>query len=284
VVSRGCLLVGAALLLSVFGAAAHLGIRPATAQQAACGTNRWDIKTLTDPSVGDIDLTQVISVNISTLAALPLPDTVPASSRYDPYETTVYTISGELVQASLQPDHDIVLELEDPDTGDTITAAIPDAAQCATGASPQLVHLMEQARQAFVQGYGLPSPGSPMPLSGTAAVVGVGFLDPVLGQDGEASNGMELHPVLDFEPQGASGSGGQTAGGPATATATVSPTPSSAGSPQHDYYVDAKSNQPLIYCASDPALVEELHRDLVAFPSLDAAVAGYPGYRLNQPC
>jgi len=281
VVSRGCLLATVALLL-VTPAVDGLGIRAATAQQAACGSNRWDVKTLTDSSAGNVDLTQIISVNISTLAALPPPDTLPTSSRYDPYETTVYTISGELVQASLQPDHDIVIEMEDPDTGDTMTAAIPDAAQCATGASPQFVHLMEQARSAFVQAYGLPAQGSPTPLSGTAALVGVGFLDPILGQDGEASNGMELHPVLDFEPQGAPANGSQTGGGPPTAT--PSPTPSAAGSGQHDYYVDAKSNQSLIYCATDPALAAGLHRDLVAFPSLESAVAAYPGYRLNQPC
>jgi hypothetical protein len=196
--------------------------RPAVAQAPACGSNRWDVKTLTDASVGNIDLSQIISVNISTLAALPAPDPAPGGTRFDPYETTVYTISGIMVQASLQPDHDIVLEMEDSDTGDTITVAFPDAAQCATGASAQFLQLMEAARSAFVQAYGMPSAGAPISLNGAASVVGVGFLDPVLGQPGQASNGMELHPVLGFESVGGSNAGGSSS------VASPSPTPTAA--------------------------------------------------------
>jgi hypothetical protein len=169
------------------------------AQQSGCTGSRWDVKTLTDADVGDVDLTRVIGVNISTLAAIPPPDPLPDNSRFDPYETTIYTVTGNVINARLQPDHDIVLVLQDANTGDTMSVNFPDAAQCATGAAPQFLSLMEQARTAFVQAFGMPGPSGSTPLRGSATVTGVGFLDQVQGQDGEAPNGFELHPVLQLQ-------------------------------------------------------------------------------------
>jgi hypothetical protein len=263
------------------------------AQTPDCGTDRQDVETLSDPDVSSIDLTQIIGVNISTLAALPPPDPLPTDSRFNPYETTVYSTTGDLIQAQMQPDQDIVVEMEDPTTGDTMTVAIPDAAQCATGASPQFIQLMEQARSAFVQNFGTPSAGAPMPLSGSAAVIGVGFLDPVLGQQGEASNGFELHPLLDFEPSSAT----LPAAPPASVTPSATPTPeatatpapaslpqTSATPPAHRYYVNKNGSQQVIYCDTDPALQTPGQQMYVVFSSLDAALAAYPGYQLDEAC
>lgn len=204
----------AAAVLLLFGSRASLAPN-ARAQQAGCGGDRWDVKTLTDAKASNIDLTQVIGVNISTLAAIPPPDPLPDNSRFDPYETTIYSIRGNVVEARLQPDHDIVLVLQDPNTGDTMTVNFPDAAQCATGAPPQFLNLIEQARDAFVQAFGIPSSSGSTPLSGTATATGVGFLDQVQGQEGEAPNGFELHPVLQFQTSSA------TVTGTALATGTA---------------------------------------------------------------
>lgn len=41
--------------------------------------------------------------------------------------------------------------------------------------------------------------GSLWTLQGTATIVGVAFFDPIHGQGGVAQNGIELHPVLQFQ-------------------------------------------------------------------------------------
>src|SRR5438105_11301165 len=92
----------AAAVLLLFGSRASLA-PSARAQQAGCGGDRWDVKTLADAKATNIDLTQVIGVNISTLAAIPPPDPLPDNSRSDPYETTIYTTRGNVVEARLQP-------------------------------------------------------------------------------------------------------------------------------------------------------------------------------------
>jgi hypothetical protein len=190
-------LATAALLGLLLNSPAHV-----QSQSAGCGSDRWNVKTLSDPSVGDIDLSRSIGVNISTLVAAPVPDSLPPDARFDPYETTIYTTSADLVEARLQPDGDIVLVIEDPNSGTTMTAAFPDVTNCAQGADPSLAAFMQKARSAFVQAFGMPVAGSPLALSGVAQVTGVGFIDPVLGQDGEAASGLEFHPILDFETAG----------------------------------------------------------------------------------
>lgn len=279
----------------------HAAVPPTVrAQPSPCGTGRWGVKTLSDPDAGNVDLTQVIGVNISTLAAIPVPDPAPDQGRYDPLETTIYTTTADLVEARLQPDHDIVVVLQDPISGDTMTAAFPDAAQCAAGADAKFMTLMEQARNAFVQAFGMPGTAGFTPLSGFAQITGIGFFDPVQGQHGEAPNGFELHPVLDFRTDAGTGAGAAGAVGvsaqgatvvqpalpamSATAVTPASPAQSSSSAVPHRYYVDTAGSAGAIYCDNDPALPFAGRRNLVAFRSLDLALAAFPGYRLNRPC
>jgi len=97
-----------------------------------------------------------------------VPDPAPDHGRDDPLETTIYTTTADLVEAHLQPDHDIVVVIQDPVSSDTMTVAFPDAAQCAAGADAKFMTLMEQARNAFVQDFGMPSAAGFTPLSGFA--------------------------------------------------------------------------------------------------------------------
>ena len=68
---------------------------------------------------------------------------------------------------------------------------------------------MKQARDDFAALCGLPSwatrttKASPRPLSGSAAVTGVGFFDLKHGtpQVGVAPNNIELHPLLQFSAE-----------------------------------------------------------------------------------
>ena len=211
-----------------------VGLRPlpvsrAAAQPAGCGSDRPDVATLTDAKAGDVDLTQLIGVNISTLAAIPPPDPLPDNARYDPYETTIYGFRADLLKAHLQDDGEIVLVVQDPNTDDSMTVYFPDAATCATGAAPQLLDLMQQARDAFVQAYGMPSSSGYTPLSGTATVIGVGFLDQTQGQEGEAPNGFELRPVLQFQTSNAAAPGSPLVRG--SGEAALSPLPITTSAP-----------------------------------------------------
>ena len=56
---------------------------------------------------------------------------------------------------------------------------------------------MAHARADLVAACGEPG-DSPVDLTGTATVTGVGFFDVLHGQAGVAPNGIELHPALTF--------------------------------------------------------------------------------------
>ena len=174
------------------------------AQNLPCSGPRADVQTLTDPNVSDIDWTQIIGVHVSSLAAFPLPDQLPARSRFNPYETTVYRAAVQLVSASLGPNQEIDVVVADPDGGQTVTVVLPDAGGCAQGADPAILQYMQQARQQFVAALGMPGPGAPITLSGQAVVTGLGFvkLDAYGGDQsafGGDQVGIELSPVLDFQ-------------------------------------------------------------------------------------
>jgi hypothetical protein len=284
-------LVGSVLLavaLAGFGSG-----QLARAGGAGCGTDRPDVGTLTDANAGSVDTSQIIGAHISTLAAVPIPDDLPANARFNPYETTVWSTIGNLVKAQIGPGQAIDVTLADPTTGDTFMAVFPDAARCAQGADPSLLQLMEQARQTFVQAFGTPSSDG-MTLNGTASVIGVGFISAATetGQGGSGS-GIEIYPVLDFEIA----PGTVPSAAPATGTPVSTPSPETAATPQpqmapaqrtpapaHLYYVDTAALSATIYCDSDPALLRTGRRTLRVFRSFDLAIEAYPNYRLNRPC
>jgi hypothetical protein len=71
---------------------------------------------------------------------------------------------------------------------------------CAPTADPAPRAEMRAARAAFTAACGQPDPAAFRRLSGSARITGVGFFDVLHGQTGVAPNGIELHPVLHFEP------------------------------------------------------------------------------------
>jgi hypothetical protein len=196
---RSLTLIVAALAVMLL----RLGATAPALAQTGCGADRPDVQTLTDANAGDIDTNQLIGVNLSTLASLPIPEGVAAGTRYNPYETTVWETLGQLVQAQLDPSGAIDVTLSDPEGGDTITVVFPDAADCAGSADPAMLQLMEQARAAFLQAYGAPPASGVQPLSGTVEVAGVGFIAAGSSADqGGTGSGIELSPVLAFAPAG----------------------------------------------------------------------------------
>jgi hypothetical protein len=191
-------------------------------QGGACQGRREDIMTLTDPNIADIDPTQIIGVHASALASFPLPADLPDESRFDPYETTIYTTAGNLVSAALAPDQSIELVLADPDTNLSITVVFPDADTCAQSTDANALQLMQAARQKVISTLGMPSASGPTPLTGQAIVTGIGFIDQSVAEQG--NTGIKLAPVLDiqFDPSAAAATG-QGAGQESTPSASATP-------------------------------------------------------------
>ena len=87
----------------------------------------------------------------------------------------------------------------------------------------------------------------------------------------------------------------EAAGSPAANKITVLPTSGSGtvsstapappiGVGGHTFYASTASNASTIYCDTDPGWQRLSVRNLVSFPSPDAAMAALPGYHWHQPC
>jgi hypothetical protein len=204
------------------GLISHLGPgvgATATPAGAACGVERWAVKTLSDADANSVNFTPVTS-SVGQLRALPRPGSLPPNSRIAPTELTVFSVTAQLVEFKLEDDRDIHLVIADQnDSSLTMIVEFPDATTCSGAVSSAHAQAMRSARAALVAAEGSPSASHFTSLSGTVTVTGVGFFDFLHGQTGVAPNGIELHPVLSFSLQG---------GGPQP---TVAPTPTSLPGP-----------------------------------------------------
>jgi hypothetical protein len=156
---------------------------------AACGVERWHVKTGTDPQAVALSLTPV-PATVTTLAAMPAPAVLPSDARIPPAETTVYQVPATLTGVKLEADSDYHLILSA--AGHTMIAEIPDPA--CVGSSSPLLPGIELARTEMDARY---RPGAQWLHPGVPVIVtGAGFFDSLHGQTGVAPNGIELHPVL----------------------------------------------------------------------------------------
>lgn len=172
-------LVSIALLLVPFGA-------------AACGHERWAVKTGTDRDAGKIHLQPVIRTTVAKLDALRAPAHLPARRRIRPVETHVYRVRATLIEYKRERDDDYHLVLRGR-SGQTMIAEIP-APHCVGSASP-LAAGIARARREFNAHYHVTD--SFHHVHRRVEVAGVGFFDFHHGQTGVAPNAIELHPVLD---------------------------------------------------------------------------------------
>jgi hypothetical protein len=101
---------------------------------AACGVERWNVKTGMDPDARAVDLRHVVATSIFHMRALPAPVTLPANRRIRPVETTVYALDGVLIRYKQETDSDYHLVLSDSG-GRTMIAEIP-APDCLYKSSP----------------------------------------------------------------------------------------------------------------------------------------------------
>jgi hypothetical protein len=163
-----------------------------------CGTERWDVKTLTDPARFSVNLKKVRSSTVTSLSKIH-PSSQIAERR--PEEKQVYRINvifdslpGKKLGFKLEDDSDIHLAVRDS-AGTTMIVEFPDPA-CTVGARYRLA--MKRARAALIAACGQPPRGSYRELHGTATITGVFFFDFFHHQRGVSPNVSELHPVLGF--------------------------------------------------------------------------------------
>ena len=170
-----------------------------TASLAQCGTERWPVKTLNDPSVREIHFIP----QETTIHTLREPKAPPDLRKINPAlrldaEKQVYTVKALLIGFKREGDSDYHLVLADPvDRKKTMIAEIP-APTCAN----KKYAAQFKAATAFIESLGHATPkfktlAKPVPVT----VTGVFFFDFIHGQDGVALNGAELHPVLEIAAQ-----------------------------------------------------------------------------------
>ncbi len=153
----------------------------------ACGTERWDIKTGTDPYTSSVSLVPEPNT-IEALVALAAAGG--GTMRESPTETTLWELK-DVTLTELKSESDSDYHMVISDGTHTMIAEIPYPT-CATG-SPWLCFI-QSARSEIDAKYSVSS--SPQYPAAVMTVRGVGFFDYLHGQNGVAPNAIELHPVL----------------------------------------------------------------------------------------
>ncbi len=164
-----------------------------------CGTERWMVKTLSDPDRDCVSL-NVVDATVEDLAALPEPPRRPKQGRVRPVECTVYRVEAYL------GGWDRLMKLEND--GDdhmvlfgrlnqrvSIIAEIPNP-ECDGACRSGFAARFGAARAMLEAGVQRVNPND---LPVLVRVTGVGFFDYRHHQIGVAPNAFELHPVLSIE-------------------------------------------------------------------------------------
>ena len=142
---------------------------------AACGVERWNIKTLKDrPTLLPAKLVTMRYL-VTRRAPASLPDT------RLPFERHVFTAFARVTLVRPEDDGDFHIVLQGG-SSHMIQAPSPS---CTAGAKPALRHAMTGAH-------------THVRLCTRAKVTGVAFFDFKHGQTGVAPNAIELHPILGF--------------------------------------------------------------------------------------
>jgi hypothetical protein len=161
---------------------------------AACGVERWSVKTLADADAGRVNLSPT-ATTVSRLRRLAAPASLP--DRRLPAEFHSYRLRARLVAFKLEDDGDVHLVIADPSSAGTMIVEFPGGG-CTRGAAAVARHRVAAAKRSLIAACGAPSASSFTTLRGTARITGVLFFDFKHGQRGVAPNAVELHPVLSF--------------------------------------------------------------------------------------
>lgn len=162
-----------------------------TVAASACGRERWPVKIGADPHAAQVDL-QPKAAAIGQLGALPAPrDPDRYFNERFPGEFQAYRIRGRLTLIKHEADGDYHMVVTARDGAHMIVES-PDP-KCAMHSvwHGQILAV----RNAIDRHLGKIRSGKHHP-NVWVEVVGVLFFDKIHGQEGRASNGVELHPLL----------------------------------------------------------------------------------------
>ena len=166
-------------------------------QQTPCGTERWDVKTLSDKESAGIKWS---AVNTSVKAMSQLIQPFPVKDKkFDKkirfgYEFNVYELKCRIREFRKEDDGDYHLVLVDiNDTTCTIVGEIinPD---CPEISNSKYLGAFKNTREEF-ELFKLPKN---QVMDGIYTVTGVCFFDFKHNQLGVAPNGVEIHPIMDI--------------------------------------------------------------------------------------
>jgi hypothetical protein len=160
---------------------------------AACGVERWSVKTGTDPQASSVNLSSYISSTIYNFHQSTRPGSLPSNGRVSPRETTQYRLSGTLTKYVREADSDYHLVIKDG-AGRTMIVELP-ASNCVGSGSPfgtGIARARSQFDSRFTATTSMKTTTTPV------TITGVGFWDYIHGQTGVAPNGIEIHPVLNI--------------------------------------------------------------------------------------
>ena len=173
-----------------------LWIAPASAAKK-CGTERWDVKTLSDAAASDVKST-VVHTTVASLNKLPNRCSSIPKDRDTDIEETLYEVVGKITFAAHEADRDIHLGIQDLNPPKrTMIVEIADPT-CPGAKDSTYLSRFKTVRTKFTDD--VLGDGSYDDLVGTKVRVrGVAFYDRSHKQNGKAKNCLELHPVLDIE-------------------------------------------------------------------------------------
>jgi hypothetical protein len=161
---------------------------------SSCGSERWPVKTLTEPDAGSVDFSHPHRATVAALGALPVQAGGQDSRSLT--ERRVYSVGATLLKAKREEDGDYHLVLRDGRA--SMIAESPDSA-CTRGAQHRFAMFRARRKLDAVLGQ-LNSHWRYVGLR--VRIVGVLFFDRPHGQRGHAPNYAELHPItaLSFKP------------------------------------------------------------------------------------
>ena len=161
-----------------------------------CGSERWDVKTLTDSDNVSVDIEHPKATTVHALTNVPTARVGRTTKRYG-IEHKVFAVKctiSEWLEEDDKDFHIVINDLQHPE--ETMIAEIPDP-DCPAAKKSRVSGKFVSARKSFEK-YKLK--GGKVQ-SGTYIVTGIAFTDLVHGrpQHGVAPNNMELHPIIDFQ-------------------------------------------------------------------------------------
>jgi hypothetical protein len=165
-----------------------------------CGTERWHVKTMSDPFAAQVNR-NVQQTTVDTLWNAAVPAGMSAKSdnvRFAPWELQAVQIRATIVGWKIEADNDFHIVVADLNTPSETMIVEPPSSACSGACASGYGALFQSARAAFAQCLGgQPSNRfTPVGKPVVAEITGVPYFDPIHGQTGVARNGIEIHPVL----------------------------------------------------------------------------------------